>query len=162
MADDGDTTETPGAAAGAEVARSLVRFLARLLDEMRLTEIEVEQSGLRVRVARQAPAVALHPPAAEGPLALATPIAGPGAADPARHPGLVTSPMVGTAYRAPEPGAKPFCEIGAAVSTGDTLLVIEAMKTLNLIPAPKSGTIAQILFEDAQPVEFGEPLMIIE
>ena len=82
--------------------------------------------------------------------------------DPALHPGAVASPMVGTAYRAPEPGAKPFCEVGSVVKAGDTLLVIEAMKTFNHIPAPKDGTVAQILFEDAQPVEFGEPLIIIE
>ena len=82
--------------------------------------------------------------------------------DPAQHPGVVTSPMVGTAYRAPEPGAKPFIDVGSVVKAGDTLLIIEAMKTMNQIPAPRSGTVTQILFEDAQPVEFGEPLMIIE
>jgi acetyl-CoA carboxylase biotin carboxyl carrier protein len=81
---------------------------------------------------------------------------------PAEHPGLVTSPMVGTAYRSPEPGAKTFCEVGSVVKAGDTLLIIEAMKTMNQIPAPRSGTVMQILFEDAQPVEFGEPLMVIE
>ncbi|MGB8487381.1 MAG: biotin/lipoyl-containing protein, partial [Xanthobacteraceae bacterium] len=80
----------------------------------------------------------------------------------AQHPGVVTSPMVGTAYRAPEPGAKPFIEVGSTVEAGATLLVIEAMKTMNQIPAPRSGTVVQILFEDAQPVEFGEPLLIIE
>jgi acetyl-CoA carboxylase biotin carboxyl carrier protein len=85
-----------------------------------------------------------------------------GAIDPSQHPGVVASPMVGTAYRAPEPGAKPFCDVGSVVKMGDTLLIVEAMKTLNQIPAPKSGTVVQILFEDAQPVEFGEPLMIIE
>ena len=84
------------------------------------------------------------------------------AAVPAEHPGLVTSPMVGTAYRAPEPGAKVFCEVGSVVKAGDTLLIIEAMKTMNQIPASRSGTVMQILFEDAQPVEFGEPLMVIE
>ena len=83
-------------------------------------------------------------------------------ADPARHPGVVASPMVGTAYRSPEPGAKPFIEVGVVVKIGDTLLIIEAMKTMNQIPAPRSGTVTQILFEDAQPVEFGEPLIIIE
>ena len=84
------------------------------------------------------------------------------AVDPAKHPGVVTSPMVGTAYRAPEPGAKPFVDIGSKVKAGDTLLIIEAMKTMNQIPAPRAGTVTQILFEDGQPVEFGEPLMIIE
>ena len=92
----------------------------------------------------------------------ATATAHPGTADPADHPGVVTSPMVGTAYRAPEPGAKAFCEVGNVVKAGDTLLIIEAMKTMNQIPAPKAGTVVQILFEDAQPVEFGEPLMVIE
>jgi acetyl-CoA carboxylase biotin carboxyl carrier protein len=82
--------------------------------------------------------------------------------DPASHPGVVTSPMVGTAYAAPEPGAKPFIEVGGAVKAGDTLLIVEAMKTMNQIPAPRGGTVIQILFEDGQPVEFGEPLVIIE
>jgi acetyl-CoA carboxylase biotin carboxyl carrier protein len=85
-----------------------------------------------------------------------------GAIDPAKHPGVVTSPMVGTAYAAPEPGARPFVEVGSRVRTGDTLLIIEAMKTMNQIPSPRAGTVIQILIEDGQPVEFGEPLMIIE
>jgi acetyl-CoA carboxylase biotin carboxyl carrier protein len=146
----------------ATVDEEMVRSLARLLDETRLTEIEIEQGGLRVRVARQA---------APAPFAIATSesarvIPGVGAhsaaANPADHPGVVTSPMVGTAYRSPEPGAKTFCEVGAVVKAGDTLLIIEAMKTMNQIPAPRAGTVVQILFEDAQPVEFGEPLMVIE
>ena len=83
-------------------------------------------------------------------------------ADPAKHPGVVTSPMVGTAYAAAEPGGKPFVDVGSKVAAGDTLLIVEAMKTMNQIPAPRSGTVTQILVEDAQPVEFGEPLMIIE
>ena len=140
-----------------------MRSLARLLDETRLTEIEIEQGGLRVRVARQA-ARPRHsrsrPPRASA--AIAAVINAHAAADPAEHPGVVTSPMVGTAYRAPEPGAKTFCEVGSVVKAGDTLLIIEAMKTMNQIPAPRSGTVMQILFEDAQPVEFGEPLMVIE
>ena len=82
--------------------------------------------------------------------------------DPAKHPGLVTSPMVGTAYIGPEPGARPFVEVGSRVQAGETLLIIEAMKTMNQIPAPRAGTVIQILIEDGQPVEFGEPLMIIE
>ena len=82
--------------------------------------------------------------------------------DPAKHPGAVTSPMVGTAYRAPEPGAKPFVEVGSTVTAGQTLLIIEAMKTMNQIPAPRAGTVTQILVEDGQPVEYGEPLLIIE
>jgi acetyl-CoA carboxylase biotin carboxyl carrier protein len=82
--------------------------------------------------------------------------------DAAAHPGLVPSPMVGTAYRAAEPGAKPYVDVGSAVQIGDTLLIVEAMKTLNQIPSPRAGTVTQILFEDGQPVEFGEPLMIVE
>lgn len=82
--------------------------------------------------------------------------------DPAKHPGVVKSPMVGTAYTAPEPGARPYIEVGAKVKSGETLLIIEAMKTMNQIPAPRGGTVTQILFEDGQPVEFGEPLVIIE
>jgi len=145
----------------AVIDEDVVRSLARLLDETRLTEIEIEQRGLRVRVARQA-AVAYAPPAADAARAMAVAMPGGGALDPSQHPGVVASPMVGTAYRAPEPGAKPFCDVGSVVKAGDTLLIIEAMKTLNQIPAPKAGTVVQILFEDAQPVEFGEPLMIIE
>jgi acetyl-CoA carboxylase biotin carboxyl carrier protein len=146
------------------VDEEMVRSLARLLDETRLTEIEIEQGGLRVRVARQAaPPAPVAIAAAESQRPVAAVInARAGGADPAEHPGLVTSPMVGTAYRAPEPGAKAFCEVGSAVKAGDTLLIIEAMKTMNQIPAPRSGTVMQILFEDAQPVEFGEPLMVIE
>jgi acetyl-CoA carboxylase biotin carboxyl carrier protein len=136
----------------------MVRALARLLDETRLTEIEIERDGLRVRVARKQTPV--PPPSAASAQPL--PLVGGNPADPAQHPGVVTSPMVGIAYRSPEPGAKPFCEIGSVVKAGDTLLVIEAMKTFNQIPALRAGTVGQILFEDAQPVEFGEPLMIIE
>jgi acetyl-CoA carboxylase biotin carboxyl carrier protein len=84
------------------------------------------------------------------------------AIDPAKHPGVVTSPMVGTAYVGPEPGARPFVEVGSRVRAGDTLLIVEAMKTMNQIPSPHAGTVIQILIEDGQPVEFGEPLMIIE
>jgi acetyl-CoA carboxylase biotin carboxyl carrier protein len=162
MAGEGDVPGEPGSKPGSVVDEDMVRALARLLDETRLTEIEIEREGFRVRVARQ-PSLPYPSsvPEAEWPV----PIAGgtsAGAADPAQHPGVVVSPMVGTAYRAPEPGAKPFCEIGSLVKAGDTLLVIEAMKTFNQIPAPRAGTVGQILFEDAQPVEFGEPLMIIE
>src|SRR4029077_13518439 len=82
------------------------------------------------------------------------------AADPAKHPGVVTSPMVGTAYVGPEPGSKPFVEVGSRVQAGDPLLIVEAMKTMNQIPSPRTGTVIQILIEDGQPVEFGEPLMI--
>jgi acetyl-CoA carboxylase biotin carboxyl carrier protein len=96
-------------------------------------------------------------PAASGGAAAA-----PAAEDLAANPGTLTSPMVGTAYRSPEPGAKPFIEVGSKVKAGDTLLIVEAMKTMNQIPAPRAGTVTQILVEDGQPVEFGEPLVIIE
>ena len=144
-----------------------IRELTALLDELNLTEIEVEQNGQRVRVARQvvATAAVVARPAAPGEAATVA-IAGPsvvaGMVDAAAHPGLVPSPMVGTAFRAPEPGAKPFVDVGSTVAVGDTLLIVEAMKTLNQIPAPRAGTVTQILFEDGQPVEYGEPLMIVE
>jgi acetyl-CoA carboxylase biotin carboxyl carrier protein len=143
------------------IDEDVVRTLARLLDETRLTEIEIEQHGLRIRIARQSSVTYASPPGMEAPRPIPTAVPA-GAIDPAKHPGVVASPMVGTAYRASQPGAKPFCDVGTMVKTGDTLLIVEAMKTLNQIPAPKSGTVVQILFEDAQPVEFGEPLMIIE
>ena len=142
---------------------ALIRELALLLDETSLTEIEIERAGLRLRVARNV-TVAAAMPASFQPAA--TPVAVPAApaavADLAKHPGVVPSPMVGTAYWAPEPGAKPFIEVGAKVSAGQTLLIIEAMKTMNQIPSPRAGTVTQILVEDGQPVEFGEPLVIIE
>jgi acetyl-CoA carboxylase biotin carboxyl carrier protein len=140
-------------------AEDVVRSLAKLLDETGLTEIEIEEAGRRVRVARAAPgATYALPPVVARVQAAATehPL------DPAAHPGVVLSPMVGSAYRSPEPGAKPFVDIGSRVETGDTLLIIEAMKTLNQIPAPRAGIVTQILFVDSQPVEFAEPLMIIE
>jgi acetyl-CoA carboxylase biotin carboxyl carrier protein len=152
----GGAADTPGT----PIDEDVVRALARLLDETKLTEIEIERDGFRVRVARQpATPALLAAPETSRPVLMPIP---EGAVDPAQHPGVVASPMVGTAYRAPEPGAKPFCDIGSVVKAGDTLLVIEAMKTLNQIPAPKAGTVTQILFDDAQPVEFGAPLMIIE
>jgi len=145
------------------VDHALILELTKLLDETGLTEIEIEQDGQRVRVARNAAAPApAAPRAAAAPLPVAVPQPVAAAADPAKHPGVVTSPMVGTAYAAPEPGAKPFIDIGSKVKAGDTLLVVEAMKTMNQIPAPRAGTVIQILFEDGQPVEFGEPLVIIE
>ena len=145
--------------------RALIRELALLLDETSLTEIEIERAGLRVRVARNislsASVPAAYVPAAAAPSAPATTPA-TATADPAKHPGAVPSPMVGTAYWAPEPGAKPFVEVGSKVSAGQTLLIIEAMKTMNQIPAPRSGIVTQILVEDGQPVEFGEVLVIVE
>jgi acetyl-CoA carboxylase biotin carboxyl carrier protein len=145
---------------------ALVRELAILLDETSLTEIEIERAGLRLRVARNI-SIAAAMPAPVASVAAAAPVAAPAAAtaapaDFSKHPGAVTSPMVGTAYWAPEPGAKPFIEIGSKVSVGQTLLIIEAMKTMNQIPSPRAGTVTQILVEDGQPVEFGEPLVIIE
>ncbi|MEZ5822173.1 MAG: acetyl-CoA carboxylase biotin carboxyl carrier protein [Bradyrhizobium sp.] len=147
---------------------ALIRELALLLDETSLTEIEIERAGLRVRVARNVSVAAsvpaaYMPPAAMAPAPVAAAIATASpSADPTKHPGVVPSPMVGTAYWSPEPGAKPFVEVGSKVSAGQTLLIIEAMKTMNQIPSPRAGTVTQILVEDGQPVEFGEPLMIIE
>ena len=141
----------------------LIRELAALLSETGLSEIEIEKGGLKVRVARQLTLTAVAAPA--GALAPANAPAAPGAAvvaDPASHPGAVKSPMVGTAYRAPEPNAPVFIEVGTKVAAGQTLLIIEAMKTMNHIPAPRSGTVTAILFESGQPVEYGEPLVIIE
>jgi acetyl-CoA carboxylase biotin carboxyl carrier protein len=146
----------------------LIRELAALLDETALSEIEIEQHGSRVRVARRGVASVTLPTAATSfPTMPAAPLdvrnlpAEP-VADLANHPGVVASPMVGTAYRATEPAGKPFVDIGTTVKAGDTLLIIEAMKTMNQIPAPRAGTVTQILFDDGQPVEYGEPLMIIE
>jgi len=141
---------------------ALIRELALLLDETNLTEIEIERAGLRVRVARNI-SIAASLPASVAAMAPAASIAAaPAATDLAKHPGVVPSPMVGTAYWSPEPGAKPFIEVGTKVSAGQTLLIIEAMKTMNQIPSPRAGTVTQILIEDGQPVEFGEPLVIIE
>jgi acetyl-CoA carboxylase biotin carboxyl carrier protein len=148
------------------IDRELIQELSKLLDETGLTEIEIEQDGSRIRVARggvAAPAPTVVVPAK--PLAAAPQPVGESAGasiDPAKHPGVVVSPMVGTAYASPEPGAKPFIEVGSKVKAGDTLLIVEAMKTMNQIPAPRGGTVIQILYEDGQPVEFGEPLVIIE
>lgn len=144
--------------------QQLIRELASLLNETGLSEIEIEKSGLKVRVARTltVSAAVHHAGPQLAPSAPGASAAGTGAADPAKHPGAVKSPMVGTAYRAPEPGAAAFIEVGARVNAGDTLLIIEAMKTMNQIPAPKGGTVTSILFENGQPVEFGEPLVIIE
>jgi acetyl-CoA carboxylase biotin carboxyl carrier protein len=145
---------------------ALVRELALLLDETSLTEIEIERAGLRLRVARNISVAATMPVpvahAAHAPVAAAAAAPVAAAADLSKHPGAVTSPMVGTAYWSPEPGAKPFIEVGSKVSVGQTLLIIEAMKTMNQIPSPRAGTVTQILVEDGQPVEFGEPLVIIE
>ena len=144
------------------IDHDLIRELAKLLDETGLTEIEFERDGVRVRVGRATAGAATTvasappPPPAPSPPAIAAPT------DLAKHPGVVASPMVGTAYVGAEPGAPPFVDIGSKVVAGETLMIIEAMKTMNQIPAPRAGTVTRILIEDGQPVEFGEPLMIIE
>jgi acetyl-CoA carboxylase biotin carboxyl carrier protein len=140
----------------------IVRELAALIEETGLSEIEIEREGVRVRVARQTriETVPIGPAAPER--ARAAEIPNPPPPDPSTHPGVVPSPMVGTAYLAPEPGAAPFIQIGARVAQGQTLLIIEAMKTMNHIPAPKAGVVSAILVGNGQPVEFGEPLAIIE
>jgi len=144
-----------------KVDGELVRELAALLDETGLSEIEYAVGDKRVRVARgHAGAVAIAAPAAAPAVISAAGAAAPAAA--AEIAGAVKSPMVGTAYRGPEPGAMPFVDVGSQVAAGATLLIIEAMKTMNQIPSPHAGTVTQILVEDGQPVEFGEPLVIIE
>ncbi len=146
--------------------RELIRELAMLLDETNLTEIEIERAGLRLRVARNISIAAAAPvayqPAPATPATAPAPAVAAAAADISKHPGAVPSPMVGTAYRASEPGAKPFIDVGSKVKIGDTLIIIEAMKTMNQIPSTRAGTVTQILVEDGQPVEFGEALVIIE
>jgi acetyl-CoA carboxylase biotin carboxyl carrier protein len=146
------------------VEKGLIRELAALLEETGLSEIEIEREGVRVRVARQARIEAV--PIALGGAPQQRPQAGDvgktAPPDPAKHPGVVPSPMVGTAYLAAEPGAAPFVSVGARVTQGQTLLIIEAMKTMNHIPAPKAGVVSAILVGNGQPVEFGEPLAIIE
>ncbi|AOZ69881.1 acetyl-CoA carboxylase, biotin carboxyl carrier protein [Rhodobacter xanthinilyticus] len=157
---------------------AFIQALAELLNKNELTEIAVvreygEDDSLEVRVVKQATVVAAPAPvyAAPAPMAHApapaapapAPAAAPAAeADPAAHPGAVASPMVGTAYLSPEPGAAAFVKVGDTVKEGQTLLIVEAMKTMNHIPAPKSGTVKRILIDDASPVEFGTPLMIVE
>ena len=146
------------------IDKSMIRDLAALMDETGLTEIEIEQNAIRLRVARQlAPVASYAPMPAAGPVAIAGSAAAPAAKSAgAEHPGTVKSPMVGTAYRSPEPGAATFVEVGGKVQSGQTVLIVEAMKTMNHIPAPKSGTVVQIMVQDGQPVEYGEPLLVIE
>jgi acetyl-CoA carboxylase biotin carboxyl carrier protein len=149
---------------GVQFDPAAIRELARILRETDLTEIELVEKDSRIRVARQVTVQAMAtvpaaPPAAAAPAAAAT------AADPAgdaAHPGMITSPMVGVAYLAPEPGASPFVTVGSRVAQGQTLLLIEAMKTFNQIRAPRSGTVTRILIESGSPVEYGEPLMVVE
>ena len=152
---------------------AFIQALAELLRENDLTELEVmreygEDDSLNVRVSRAAPNVTYAAPApvqyaaAPSPAAAPTSAAAPATQDPASLPGAVTSPMVGTVYMQAEPGSPAFVTVGAQVNEGDTLLIIEAMKTMNHIPAPKSGTVKRILVEDGAAVEYGAPLMIIE
>lgn len=150
------------------IDQQLIRDLAAILDDTNLTEIEVEQEGLRIRVSRQPAAVHAVAPSPVAAQPLPQPLPAAAQAGPADAPSpvpagkAVPSPMVGTAYAAPSPGAPPFIEVGQTVREGQTLLIIEAMKTMNQIPAPRAGKVTAILFEDAQPVEYGEPLVVIE
>jgi acetyl-CoA carboxylase biotin carboxyl carrier protein len=151
-----------------------IRALAEILADTNLTEIEIETKEGRVRLARTPAPVTQHVTAAAAPAPVAAPavvaVATPSpaaaaasrAADDAAHPGAVLSPMVGVAYLAPEPGAAPFISIGQTIAVGQTLLLIEAMKTYNQIRAQKAGTVMRILVEPGQPVEYGQPLLIIE
>lgn len=148
------------------IDQEMIRELAELLKETELSEIEVEQDDLRIRIARHAAPRSMEvaaPVAAPAPVA-SQPAAAPSAAPAAdeSHPGAVTSPMVGTAYHSPAPGADPFVKVGDTVKAGQTVMIVEAMKTMNQIAADKAGTVTRILVEDSQPVEFGEPLLIIE
>jgi acetyl-CoA carboxylase biotin carboxyl carrier protein len=146
-----------------ELDTEFVRKLAQILHEANLGEIELGDRDKRIRVARQAVTAASAPVAATFPAAVAAAGAAPADGnDLGKHPGAVKSPMVGTAYLAPEPGKPNFVAVGDKVTAGQTLLIIEAMKTFNPIKAPKAGTVAQILVDNARPVEFGEPLMIVE
>jgi acetyl-CoA carboxylase biotin carboxyl carrier protein len=152
------------------IDQDLIRDLAALLKETELTEIEIEQNDFRIRISRHGPAAPTHvtygepPRAVEAPQAPASAGAEPAKslADPARHPGCVPSPMVGTVYRASDPKVKPFVEVGDEVKAGQTILIVEAMKHMNEVGAPRAGRIVEILVEDGQPVEYGQPLMIIE
>lgn len=147
-----------------EMDTEFIRTLAKLLEETNLGEIEMADGDRKIRVARPAAApMQAAAPVAVMPTALVpAALAAAAAPDLAKHPGAVKSPMVGTAYLAPEPGKPPFVSVGDKVTAGQTLLIIEAMKTFNPIKAPKGGTVAQILIDNGQPVEFGQPLMIVE
>ena len=149
------------------VDTEMVKKLARMLDENELSEIEVEDNGRRIVVKRKlgaAPVAYAPAPAAAAPTPApaAAPVPAPVEANPATHPGAVKSPMVGTAYLSAEPGSDPFMAVGKRVAEGDTLVIIEAMKVMNPIPSPRAGVVKQILIQNAQPVEFEQPLAIIE
>lgn len=151
------------AAKNSVVDQGLIRDLAGILNDTDLTEIEIEQGELRIRVSRAGTPMMAAPQAyavAATPSPVAAPVAAP--ASPATSANAVPSPMVGTAYLSPAPGEPPFIEIGTKVKEGQTILIIEAMKTMNQIAAPRSGTITAIIFEDGQPVEYGQPLVVIE
>jgi acetyl-CoA carboxylase biotin carboxyl carrier protein len=153
--------EEGASAGGMRIEADLVRQLAELLNQNDLTEIEVEDGDRKIVVKRNL-LVAAAPPAPAAAPASAPPAAPAAAASPASHPGAVKSPMVGTVFLAGEPGAKPFVSPGVKVKEGDTLLIIEAMKVMNPIVAPRAGTVLDVLVVDAQPVEFDQPLVILE
>lgn len=144
------------------IDQALIRDLANILNETDLTEIEIEQEDLRIRVSRAGtPQYVSAPVPVAAPVAVASAASAPDAA--ARNSkNAVTAPMVGTAYLSPAPGSRPFIEVGATVKEGQTILIIEAMKTMNQIPAPHSGKVVEILVEDGAPVEYGEALVVIE
>ena len=150
------------------IDQALIRDLANILKDTDLTEIEVEQDDLRIRVSRMGPAQPMQayaPPmlhAVAQPAAVAASAAQPAVAAPVVNGLTLTSPMVGTCYHSPAPGSPPFVEVGQTVKEGQTVLIIEAMKTMNQIPAPRSGKVTAIMVSDASPVEFGEPLLVIE
>ncbi len=140
----------------------LIRDLAGILEETGLSEIEIEKAGLRVRVARNIQVSTVHAVSHAPVAAAAGSAVAPAPKPDTSHPGLVTSPMVGTVYVAPSPGAAPFVKVGDSVTEGQTLLIIEAMKTMNQIPAPRAGRVTKIIISDGQPVEYGEPMLIVE
>ena len=147
------------------IDQDLIRDLANILNETDLTEIEIEQDDLRVRVSRAGTPQMIHAPIAQHQMAAPQPAAAqPVEAAPAAaiSANAVTAPMVGTVYLSPAPGAKPFVEIGQSVKEGQTILIIEAMKTMNQIPAPRAGKVVSVLVADGDPVEFAEPMIVIE
>jgi len=166
MADKADNKGTVGnkGAAGMNVDAKMVRQLAEMLADTGLTEIEVTDGDRSIRVARgalaAAPVTAVAPVAMPAPAEAPAPAAPPAAAPSADLSNAVRSPMVGTAYLFPEPGADPFVKVGDTVKAGDTLLIVEAMKVMNPIAAPRDGTVRQILIENAQPIEYDQPLIV--
>ena len=158
-------TKTTSTVKSTGVNKDLIRDLAEILNDTNLSDIEIEQGDLRIRVSRQlnagAPVQTVFAPSPAAPAAPAAPAPAESAKEDLTK-NAVTSPMVGTAYLAPAPGARPFVEVGQKVSEGQTLIIIEAMKTMNQISSPRAGTVKAILVEDAQPVEFGEPLVVVE